>query len=110
MKAANSQMPQHGRRTHDVAVQQYTPDINDLAWSTLCHLFPLAPSPGREKDIMASFAFFMGRLFVLGESNTVFANPAYAVRASHASRHFIKKAEQAQLAWLKQCKSFLFSS
>ena len=95
------------RRTN-VRVSQYTPDWNDLAWSTLrnCH-GEIGNSPGSDEAIAGCFRFLMRHANQLG---TQYMNPQSVITAPSPSRAFIRKARQAQRAWLKTLKTVLATS
>ena len=85
---------------------KHNPDFNDLAWTTMQHLWPVGLSPGRDDTIMKMFRLLTYGMPIVG---TVYVNPAYTIRTDVPSREFIQQAKRAQLDWLQRLRTSLFS-
>jgi hypothetical protein len=68
----------------------------------------VGPSPGADEDIVAWFRFVMRG--VVGQLGAQYVNPMFTVTASNPSLAFVRKARQAQRAWLKTLKAVLATS
>ena len=90
-----------------VRVVQHEVDWNSLPWSTLRQLIDIGCSPGTDEEITIWFRFVMGEAAQLG---TQYVNPQFTVTADGPSPAFIRKARQAQRAWLKTLKTVLKTS
>ncbi len=94
------------RRESKFILKRFSPDINELAWCTLRHLYPIGHSPGSDSQIEQAFRFFMSRPICL-DSDHAFVNPAYAVTADRPTKSFVKAARNAQRAWFRQFTDML---
>lgn len=95
-------------RRGGVRVIQREVDWNTVAWSTLQQLMEIGPSPGADEEIVAWFRFCMRE--VAAQLGTQYVNPQFTIAASGPSPAFIRKARQAQQAWLKTLKTVLGTS
>jgi hypothetical protein len=95
-------------RRGGVRVIQQEVDWNSVAWSTLQQLMDVGPSPGADEEIVAWFRFSMHE--VAAQLGTQYVNPQFTVTADGLSLAFIRRARQAQRAWLKTLKTVLGKS
>jgi hypothetical protein len=96
-------------RRGDVTVERFHPDYNDLSWQCLSYLFPGLPPLGPDAEIADAFRYVMGQTGIT-VNRTLYANPAYLIRAEGFSWAFLNEARIAQKAWLGQFNDGLASS
>jgi hypothetical protein len=91
-----------------VSVQQYQPDLDNLAWKTFQRVFEINwQCLGGEREIELGFGWLMRNMPPVG---TFYVNPMFTVRGTADDARFIANARRAQLAWFAYLKSFLFTS
>jgi hypothetical protein len=92
------------------AVVERSPDLDNLAWSTLVALGATGESPGTTLDIVtAALDLFRTRREEIG---TVFVNPRFTVtgRPGLPTQKFLRSAHHARVSWLCQLTDILGSA